>query len=43
MKEVVIVIATSGLLIANKQVMQFWMGIEIKNCDISQYFDISIL
>ena len=29
MKEVVTVITTSGLLIANKQVMQFWMGIEI--------------
>ena len=34
MKEVVTVITTSGLLIANKQVMQLWIGIEIKS-----YFD----
>ena len=31
MKEVVTVITTSGLLIANKQVMQFWIGIEIND------------
>ena len=30
MKEVVTVITTSGLLIAN-QVMQFWIGIEIND------------
>ena len=35
MKEVVIVISASGLLIANKQMMQFWIGIEIKKFNIS--------
>ena len=46
MKEVVTVITTSCLIIANKQVMPFWMGIEILKsiyCDISRYFDILIL
>ena len=41
MKEVVTVITTPCL-----QVMPFWMGIEILKsiyCDISRYFDISIL
>ena len=35
MKKVVTVITTSGLLIANKQVMQFWIG-------TLRYIDISI-